>query len=304
MRHGAPPPPPPPLALRTHLRHVSFLRRRGPAAASPRPFVNRTPRAGLRTPDDECRLPSYRPRRPRERPAAEAGGGRQAAPGIRCVVHIFSGKKKAPQRWPFEHRHGTPPPPAPPRREGPHATPSAAPARAPGRPGCRSPASPGGSCTSSAPRRRAPAASSLSPSAAWSRPARCWPGRAAPWIGNGGWGRVWGGAERGREEVWGGGAEGRGEVWERRGNGRSGGRGSRAVLKGGINKGNVSSTEMDVHGDALCFMVKTWAGHKTTETVLNNGWRLAAVGGWLLAVGGWRLVAVGHRRLVVLGNCP
>ena len=43
-------------------------------------------------------------------------------------------------------------------------------------------------------------------------------------------------------------------------------------------------------GDALCFMVKTRTRHKTIETVLNNGWRLVAVGG------GWRLV--------VLGGCP
>ena len=50
-------------------------------------------------------------------------------------------------------------------------------------------------------------------------------------------------------------------------------------------------TETDVHGDALCFMVKTWARHKTTETVMNNGWRLVAVGG------GRRLaVAAGGRR--------
>ena len=50
-------------------------------------------------------------------------------------------------------------------------------------------------------------------------------------------------------------------------------------------------------------MVKTWARHETTEAVLNNGWRLAAVGGWQrLAVGGnWRLVAVGGGwRLVVV----
>ena len=47
---------------------------------------------------------------------------------------------------------------------------------------------------------------------------------------------------------------------------------------------------MNAHGDALCFMVKTWA-HKTTEALLNNGWRLVAVGGgWRLAVGGpWGL---------------
>ena len=50
-------------------------------------------------------------------------------------------------------------------------------------------------------------------------------------------------------------------------------------------------TDTNVHGDALCCMVTTWA---TTETVSNNGWRLVAVGGWwLVAVVGWRLVAVG-----------
>ena len=48
-----------------------------------------------------------------------------------------------------------------------------------------------------------------------------------------------------------------------------------------------------------CFMVKTWARHKTTGTVRNNGWRLAAVGGW------WRLVAVGGGwPFMVLGGCP
>ena len=45
-----------------------------------------------------------------------------------------------------------------------------------------------------------------------------------------------------------------------------------------------------MHRDAPCFMVRPWAQHNTTETVLNNGWRLAAVGG------GWRLA--------VLGSCP
>ena len=44
-------------------------------------------------------------------------------------------------------------------------------------------------------------------------------------------------------------------------------------------------------------MVNTWATHKTTEAVLNSGWRL-------VAVGGWRLVAVGGWQLVVLGGCP
>ena len=82
-------------------------------------------------------------------------------------------------------------------------------------------------------------------------------------------------------------------------------------------------TKANVHGDTLCFMVKTWAGHKTTKTLLNVGWRLA-VGSWrLAAVGGWRLAAVGGGcrwmavggwwglavgggwwRLAVLGGCP
>ena len=51
---------------------------------------------------------------------------------------------------------------------------------------------------------------------------------------------------------------------------------------------------MNVHGDALCFMVKTWARHKTTETVLNNVWQLAVSGSWLVAVGSWWS----------LGGCP
>ena len=50
----------------------------------------------------------------------------------------------------------------------------------------------------------------------------------------------------------------------------------------------VPATETNVHGGALCFMVKTWARHKTTEKVLNDGWRLA--------VGCWRFV--------VPGGCP
>ena len=37
-------------------------------------------------------------------------------------------------------------------------------------------------------------------------------------------------------------------------------------------------------------MVQTWARRQTTDTVLNNGWRLAVGGWWQLAVGGsWRL---------------
>ena len=51
-------------------------------------------------------------------------------------------------------------------------------------------------------------------------------------------------------------------------------------------------------------MVKAWTRHKTTEAVLNNGWRLAAVGGgWWLAVGGrWWLVAVTGGRLAICGG--
>ena len=80
----------------------------------------------------------------------------------------------------------------------------------------------------------------------------------------------------------------------------------RAVLKGG--GGFVTPTEMNIHGDALCFMFNTWTRHKTAETVLavGSGWRLAvggccrsAVGSWRLAVGGWwqLAVAVGGWRL-------
>ena len=60
---------------------------------------------------------------------------------------------------------------------------------------------------------------------------------------------------------------------------------SRAVLKGEKEGGVVTPTERNVHGDALCFMVPK--RNKTTQTALNNVWRLAAVGGWrLVAVGG------------------
>ena len=63
-------------------------------------------------------------------------------------------------------------------------------------------------------------------------------------------------------------------------------RGGEAVLeeKEHQKKERFVATETNGHGDALCFMVKTWAQHKTTETVLNNGWRLVAVGGWRLVV--------------------
>ena len=60
--------------------------------------------------------------------------------------------------------------------------------------------------------------------------------------------------------------------------------------------------ETNIHTDALCFMVKTRARHKTTETVLHNGWRLVAVGGWGLVVGGgWRLAVGGGWWLAVGG---
>ena len=81
----------------------------------------------------------------------------------------------------------------------------------------------------------------------------------------------------------------------------------------GGGKGFVTPTEKNVHGDALCFMVKTWARHKTIGTVLNNGrllvavgvwWLPAVVGGWWLAVvGGWWLAVVGGWRLALWG-CP
>ena len=82
-------------------------------------------------------------------------------------------------------------------------------------------------------------------------------------------------------------------------------------LRGKKRKEFVTPTEMNCHGDAFFFMVKTWARHKTPETVLENGWRLAAVGGWRLAVvgGGWRLavsdwwrLAIGGWRLAVGGG--
>ena len=49
----------------------------------------------------------------------------------------------------------------------------------------------------------------------------------------------------------------------------------------------------------------SWSRYKITETVLNNGWRLMAVGSWgwwLVAVGDWRLMAAGDGwRLAVSG---
>ena len=56
-------------------------------------------------------------------------------------------------------------------------------------------------------------------------------------------------------------------------------------------------------GYAQSSLTKTWARHKTTETELDNGWQLVAVGGWrLVAGGGWRLVVVGGWWLVAVGG--
>ena len=82
-----------------------------------------------------------------------------------------------------------------------------------------------------------------------------------------------------------------------------------AILAWEKNNGFVMPTETNLHEDALCFMGRTWARHGTTEALLNNGWRLAAVGGWWrsavgggwwTAAGSWRL-AVGGWRLAVGG---
>ena len=75
------------------------------------------------------------------------------------------------------------------------------------------------------------------------------------------------------------------------------------MLEGG--RGFVTPTKTNVHGDAICFVVKTWARHITTETVLNNGGRLVVGGGWrLMAVrSGWRLaLAVSHWWRLAVGG--
>ena len=67
-----------------------------------------------------------------------------------------------------------------------------------------------------------------------------------------------------------------------------------AILKGGVTKEKLpNANRSDRSRGALCFLVKTWARHKTTETILSNGWRLTAVGSWWLVVGGWQLVVLG-----------
>ena len=110
-----------------------------------------------------------------------------------------------------------------------------------------------------------------------------------------------------------------------------------AVLKGKSGRGFVTPTETNLRGDALYFMVKTWAMRKTTEALLNNGWRLAAStngpqekfavlrhaaaclkpsggggtqifeklkpnGSWLVAVSGWRLADGGSGRWAAVGG--
>ena len=60
-------------------------------------------------------------------------------------------------------------------------------------------------------------------------------------------------------------------------------------------KGSATPTETNVHGDAPCFMVKTWIRHKTDCTMV-GGWRLAVHGWWRWAMGGgagWRLAVGG-----------
>ena len=77
----------------------------------------------------------------------------------------------------------------------------------------------------------------------------------------------------------------------------------RAVVK--EKEGFVTPTETNLHGDALCFVVKIWARHKTTEASLNNGcdwWLVAVDGGWLAVAGGWRLAVGGWWRLVLGGG--
>ena len=70
---------------------------------------------------------------------------------------------------------------------------------------------------------------------------------------------------------------------------------ARAVLPGEIQrKGFVTPTDTNVHRHALCFTVKTWAIHKTTENSIEQ---------WLAVDGGWRLVVGVGRRLAVRKGC-
>ena len=63
---------------------------------------------------------------------------------------------------------------------------------------------------------------------------------------------------------------------------------SGAVLKA-KKRGFVTPTETNVHGDALCFMIKPWAKPQRQYRTMFGGWRRLAVGGW---------------RLLALGGCP
>ena len=71
-------------------------------------------------------------------------------------------------------------------------------------------------------------------------------------------------------------------------------------------KGIVTPTEMNVHGDASCFAVTTWARHKPSIEqwlAVGGGWRLVVCGWWRLAVAGWRRLAVGGLWLVAVSGC-
>ena len=63
-------------------------------------------------------------------------------------------------------------------------------------------------------------------------------------------------------------------------------RSARAIVKEkkGGGGAKVTPTETNVHGDALCFMVRAWARHKTREINIQQWW--AVGGGWRLAVRG------------------
>ena len=58
----------------------------------------------------------------------------------------------------------------------------------------------------------------------------------------------------------------------------------------------MTPTQTDVHGDGLCFIARTWATHNTTETGLDNGWRLA--------VGGPEGMSLTRNKLGVLKDSP